>query len=155
MILCHERAMRDPLLYLSLFLKTRREEYYQLLQDVRFRGRWEDWLRFFLQGVEETAEEAVDTARRIRSCFEAGRAAIATLGRPASSALRLHEYMQRHPIFAVADATKALQLTKPTVGASVRHLQQLGIVRPVKARARGTHYVYDAYMRILSEGTEP
>jgi Fic family protein len=154
MILFQEGAVRNPLLYLSLYFKTHRDEYYRLLQKVRLHGDWEAWLRFFMAGVEVTANQAVETARSIRSCFEADRERITLLGRQAGSALRLHDFMHTHPLFTIAQATRSLGLSKPTVGTCVRNLQEIGILRTLNARGRGQLYAYDAYLRILNEGTE-
>jgi Fic family protein len=153
-ILRNDRAIVHPLLYLSLFFKTHRAEYYQLLQDVRISGDWERWLRFFLTGVEITADQAIDTTRRIRTCFEGDRARIETRGRPARSALLLHQHMQKHPIISIAKASDSLKLSKPTIGSSVKQLANLGIVHPLKSHRRGMLYVYSEYLRILNEGTE-
>src|SRR4029077_18136960 len=57
-LLCHEEILKRPLLYLSHYFKLNRAEYYDRLQAVRDRRDWEGWLKFFLQGVAQVAEEA-------------------------------------------------------------------------------------------------
>lgn len=154
-LLCAEKALSEPILYLSLYFKTHRQEYYEHLQRVRTEGDWEKWLRFFLTGVMQTAEQATDAARSILSLFGKDRAKIEKLGRPAGSALRVHEYLQSKPITSVPMATKKLGLTEPTIRASLAHLQKLGIVKEMTGRQRNRLFVYRRYLDILDEGTEP
>lgn len=154
-LLCTEGALSEPILYLSLYFKNRREEYYNLLQRVRTEGVWEQWLEFFLTGVLETAEQATSAAKSILKLFEKDRARIETLGRPAGSALRVHQYLQGKAITSVAMAAKALKVTEPTVRSSLAHLEKLRIVREMTGRQRNRLFVYDKYLDILDEGTEP
>ena len=155
LFLCEQGVLRDPLLYLSLYLKTNRGTYYELLQAVRETGDWERWLDFFLTGVLETATLAADAARRILALFDADRRSIEALGRPASSALRVHQLLQTKPLITIPMAAYLLTLSRPTVTSSLSHLRQLGIVRETTGRQRGRAFVYDRYLALLSEGTEP
>jgi len=155
LLLCTEGALSEPILYLSLYFKTRRREYYELLQRVRTEGVWEKWLEFFLAGVLETSEQATASAKSILKLFEKDRAKIETLGRPAGSALRVHQFMQSKPIISVPLAAKALGVTEPTVRSSLSHLEKLRIVREMTGRQRNRLFVYDKYLGILDEGTEP
>jgi Fic family protein len=150
-----EGALKEPVLYLSLYLKTHRQTYYDLLQRVRTNGDWEAWLAFFLEGVEETSLQAADTAKAILGLFEADRKAIEALGRPAGSALQVHQYIQSKPLISVPDATKALPLSAPTIRKSVGHLVDLGILTESTGKRRDQVFVYGKYMQILSQGTEP
>jgi Fic family protein len=93
--LCARGVLRKPLLYLSLYLKTHRADYYRLLQEVRERGTWEAWLDFFLQGVADTANQAFDAATRIVDLFKVDRERITAESDRASSALRVH-YVKRN-----------------------------------------------------------
>jgi len=154
-LLCAEGVLSEPILYLSLFFKTHRRRYYDLLQDVREKGDWEAWLEFFLTGVKETSDQAAEAARRILAVFERDRRKIEELGRPAASALRVHQYLQSKPILSVPVATKALGLTAPTVRKSVEHLLELEITREITGKKRGKLFVYNDYLNLLNEGTEP
>src|ERR1700742_298957 len=100
-LLCAQKAIREPILYLSLYLKTHRTAYYDLLDRVRAKGDWEAWLDFFLTGVRETADQAASAARRIVGLFDENRRQIQALGRPAASALRVFEHLQRNPIVSI------------------------------------------------------
>ena len=155
LILCAEGALSQPLLYLSLFLKQHRQEYYDRLDAVRLKGDWLGWLRFFLEGVEQTARQSADTAGRILKLFEADRDKIEGLGRKAGSVRRVHGLLRRHPITTIPNATKQLGMTTPTVGSAIEALETLGIVREITGKLRDRIYVYDPYVKILDEGTEP
>lgn len=155
LLLCAEDVLREPILYLSLFFKTHRSLYYQHLQQVRERGSWEEWLAFFLEGVAETSRQAADTARELLDLFATDRRRIEALGRPAASALRVHERLQQRPITAIPEAARDLGLSAPTVSKSLGHLERLGVVREITGKQRRRRYVYGAYLDILARGTEP
>jgi Fic family protein len=132
-LFCAEGALREPLLYLSLYFKQHRQQYYDLLQSVRLTGDWEAWLRFFLTGVEETANQAGQTAK----------------------ALMKLAAVDEQRILSIASAGEELKLSAPTVAASLKHLAKLGITRETTGRNYGRIYAYDKYLKILNEGTEP
>jgi Fic family protein len=155
LLLCEEKALVQPILYLSLYFKAHRSRYYELLQTVREKGDWETWVEFFLEGVIETAEQGVSTAQRLLALFEADRKKIAELGRAAPSALRVFTELQRSPLVSVPTAAEKLQTSRPTVRKSLEHLQALEIVRETTGRQRGRVYQYHKYLEILDEGTEP
>ena len=154
-LLYTQGILKEPILYLSLYLKTHRQDYYDLLQRVRERGDWEAWLAFFLEGIAETSRQAADTVRELRDLFESDRRRIEGLGRPAASALRVHRRLQRNPIVAIPDTAHDLQLSPPTVANAIRRLESRGILRETTGKQRGRLYVYDAYLDILGRGTEP
>ena len=155
LLLCAQGALKEPLLYLSLYFKAHRSRYYEHLQEVRTEGAWEKWLQFFLSGVETTAQEAAETAMRILRLFSADRRKIEGLGRPSTSALRIHEYMQRKPVTNIAAAAKALKVSIPTVTAALNHLVRVGIVEEVTGKQRDRIFTYSRYFNLVSEGTEP
>ena len=155
LLLHAEDALREPVLYLSLYLKTHRQTYYDLLQRVRTDGDWESWLDFFLDAIEETSRQAADTAKGILEVFDADRKAIEALGRPAGSALQVHQYIQARPMISVADAAEILSISVPTIRKSIDHLVDLGILTETTGRRRDRIFVYNKYMQILSQGTEP
>lgn len=155
LMLCEAGALREPVLYLSLFFKSRRPDYYRLLQEVRESGAWEAWMEFFLTGVAETATQAADTAVELMALFEADRADIAQQGRAATSALRVHEFLQRRPLISAQATAKALNLSLPTIGKSLDVLNVLGIVREVTGKRRNRFYAYTKYLDLLDRGTEP
>jgi len=155
LLLCAEGALSEPLLYLSLYFKTHRQHYYDLLQQVRTEGDWENWLHFFMTGVRETSNLAVKTAQRLVALFENDRRAIQTIGKAAGSAFRVHHALQQKPVASISWISKKTGLSFPTVTASLSTLQKQGIARELTGRRRGRLFGYDQYIKILSEGTEP
>ncbi|MBM3654639.1 MAG: Fic family protein, partial [Alphaproteobacteria bacterium] len=155
LFLCANGVLRNPLLYLSLYLKTRRADYYRLLQEVRENGAWEAWLEFFLDGVAETANQAFDAAVRIADLFAKDRARIVTESERAGSALRIHDQLQQHPFTTTNDLVIRTGLTAPTVNATLGDLERLGVVSEITGRRRGRVFSYRAYLDILNEGTAP
>jgi cell filamentation protein, protein adenylyltransferase len=160
LLLCSEEALKEPMLYLSLFFKSYRDEYYVRLQSVRESGDWEGWLRFFLRGVLETAQQAVTAAQDILRLFDVDKRRIATLGQRANSVLRVYDIIQSRPIISASLVrkmleTKGLPLSEPTVYTAIQLLEKLGILDEVTGKGRNRLYVYRAYMNILDEGTKP
>lgn len=153
--LCAEDVLREPLLYLSLYLKQHRQQYYDLLEDVRREGNWERWLAFFSDAVRTTADAAVETARALVALFSEDRARIAELGRSAGSAMRVHHELQRRPLCTIPWMVRATKLSKPTVGKAVEALATLNVVREVTGRRRDRVFTYSRYLDLLNRGTEP
>ena len=154
-LLCAEGALREPILYLSLYFKTNRAAYYELLDWVRTKGDWEAWLDFFLLGVRDTADQAANAAREILDLFNRDQKKIETLGRPATSVLRVFQHMQRNPIIAIPSAARRIGISAPTVAKSLGHMIDLGILEEITGRERHRLFVYRWYLDILNEGTEP
>jgi Fic family protein len=154
-MLCEKGVLRDPILYLSLYFKANRGAYYDLLDRVRARGDWEAWLDFFLVGVRDTADQAASAARRIVALFAEHQKQIETLGRPAASVLRVFQHMQRNPIVSIPAAAQKIGISAPTVAKSLDHMQRLRILREITGRERHRLFVYEDYLAILNEGTEP
>ena len=153
-LLCHEGMLQEPLLYLSLYFKEHRQEYYALLDDVRRNGDWEAWLIFFLEGVKQTADGAVATARRLVALFQQDQDGIRQLGRAAGSALRVHQALKEQPIATIADLCKRTGLSFPAVSSAMARLLALRLVREITGRDRNRVFIYDRYLAILNEGTE-
>lgn len=153
--LCVHGVLRKPLLYLSLYLKTHRADYYRLLQEVREHGAWEAWLDFFLTGVADTANQAFDAATRIVELFKADRDHITTESERAGSALRIHDLFQQNPYLTANLLVERTGLSAPTVNAALADLERLGVVEEVTGRRRGRVFGYRRYLAILSEGTDP
>ena len=148
-------ALQQPVLYLSLYLKNKREQYYDLLQSVRKDGDWEAWIAFFLAGVKETSQQATTSAQQILRLFEQDRKRIEQLGRAAGSTLRVYERIQKNPFISVPETTGVLGLSAPTVYKAIAHLVDIGIAKEITGKQRGQVFVYRKYLDILEEGTEP
>lgn len=155
LMLCNEKVLSQPILYLSLYFKTRREEYYRQLQQVRDTGDWESWIAFFLDGVYEIAGQATATAREIFALVESDREKISSLGRAAGSALQIHRQLEKKPLAVIPELVKSLALSTPTVTSALSNLESIGIVREITGKQRGRVFVYDRFLSILQQGTEP
>jgi Fic family protein len=136
-------------------LKQHRRAYYEHLSRVRERGGWEEWLRFFAEGVRESAEEAVATARRLSDLFARDLERVQAAGRGAGSAAKIHIAFRERPLWTIRRLRETTGLPVPTVTRAIEALRALGIVRETTGRRRGRVSSYDACLRILSEGTEP
>ena len=154
-ILHHEGLLSRPLLYLSLYFKEHRDQYYNLLDEVRRDGDWERWLDFFLEGVEHTAANAVETARRLVDLFKKDEARIQALGRRAGSVLRSFQVLCRRPVTTITGVQRQTGLSYPAAAKGIEALQRLGVVQEVTGRRRNRIYAYVRYLAILSEGAEP
>ncbi len=143
-------VLREPMLYPSLHFKTHRALYYELLNEVRLRGDWERWLDFFAEGVQASAAQAVATANALLALVNADRDRIAKLGRAASSALAVHEALQRQPLATSAALVKATGLTAATVNKSLAHLERIDVVAELTNRQRGRVFSYKRYVDELA-----
>ena len=153
LILCQAGVLNEPLLYLSLYFKEYRDEYYRLLDAVRQDGDWEAWIEFFLRGVEQTANGAVSTARRLVEVFAADRDVIQAQGRRAGSALRVYTALTSRPVLSLSATAERTGLSFPGASDGMRLLTDLGIVRELTGKKRNRVYAYDLCLAILGEGT--
>lgn len=154
-ILHHEGLLSRPLLYLSLYFKQHRAEYYRLLDLVRFEGEWEAWLDFFLEGVAQTAGSAVSTAKRLLALFQQDAQAIERSGRGASTALRVFQVLRERPLVTLKYVCERTGLSFPAVAKAMDNLAHLGIVSETTGRKRDRVFAYRQYVAILNEGAEP
>ena len=155
-LMLHEAGLLSrPILYLSLYLKQHRAEYYRMLDIARREGDWESWLDFFLEGVETTATGAVQTAQRLVTLFKDDTAKAQALGRGATTALRVLDALRHRPVLTLTEVARRAAVTFPTATKGMEALIELGIARERTGSRRNRVFVYDRYLEILSEGTEP
>jgi Fic family protein len=155
-LLLHQGSLlNQPLLYLSLYLKQHRAVYYDLLDRVRTQGDWEAWVDFFLEGVEQTALGAVETARRLVVLFEADTRRIEESGRGAANALRVLAALRQRPMLSLKQLCQNTAMTFPTASKAMQRLVETGIARELTGQRRNRIFLYDAYLTILNEGGEP
>ena len=155
LLLCDAGLLDEPILYLSLYFKQNRKTYYDLLQEVRTNGTWENWLEFFLDGVYASSKSAINTSERMNLLFKIDQQKIATLGRARFSCEQVFEYMKLLPQITVPILANALTITAPTARSALNHLTALGILKEVSGKIRHKVYVYRNYLDILEEGAEP
>lgn len=154
LLLCDQKILREPMLYLSLYFKTHRQYYYELLNRVRTDGDWEAWLDFFAEAVIITATQAVETAQHLFDLSTKHKTLIGGLGRAAPTTLQVHSIFMEHPLATPGWLVKKSGITPATVNKALNHLVELGIVRELTAKRRNRIFSYTEYIRILNVGTE-
>lgn len=154
LLLCEQKVLREPMLYLSLYFKTHRQYYYELLNNVRLTGDWEAWLDFFAEAVIVTATQAVETAQQLLALSNRDRDKISGLGRAAASTLQVHRALMEHPIATSGSLVEKTGITPATVNKALGHLEQLGIVKELTAQKRNRLFSYAGYIEIMSRGTK-
>ncbi len=155
LLLCHDHMLDVPILYLSLYLKQNRSKYYELLQEVRQHGTWENWLEFFLEATYVAAKKAVATATRINQLFDQDMKIIESLGRVRFSGLQIFDTLKKSPQVTVPLLSQMLKMSAPTVRSVLTHMVGVGILDEAKGHGREKVYVYRQYLNILEEGAEP
>lgn len=151
-VLAHEKILREPILYLSIFFKRNRPAYYDRLQAIREAGDWEGWLSFFLEGVAEVSEEATATARRIVHLREEVRKQInERLGRRAAPALILLDDLFRNPIVNVRRVGEVTKLSQPAANALTNALEEIGILRETTGKKTYRLFAFDEYLKLFQE----
>lgn len=154
-LLAHEGILREPLLYLSIFFKQHRQEYYDRLQYVRDRGDWEGWLAFFLEGIASVSREATKTAREIVYLREEKRQQVnSELGRRSGNGQRLLEYLFRQPYVNVKLVERATGLSQPAANALANAMEEIGILREITGKQTYRIFAFEEYMRLFEERTE-
>jgi cell filamentation protein, protein adenylyltransferase len=154
LLLCSEKVLKEPMLYLSLYFKTHRQRYYELLNEVRRTGDWESWLDFFADAVIHTATQAVETAQKLMKLSAEDGRRINGLKRISGSAHLVHKSMLERPMASPNWIQEKTQLSHATVNACLRELERIGIVKEVTGQKRNRLYSYMEYIGIMNEGTE-
>ncbi|WP_342347858.1 Fic family protein [uncultured Nitrospira sp.] len=154
LLLCERKMVREPMLYLSLYFKTHRQQYYELLNQVRMTGDWESWLDFFAEAVTVTATQAVETAQQLLNVSNQDREKISGLGRATASALQIHRALMEHPIATSNWLVEKTGLTPATVNKTLGHLETLGVVQELTAQKRNRLFSYSGYVEIMNRGTK-
>lgn len=153
-LLQSEGLLSQPLLYLSLYFKKHRSRYYELQQSVRTEGDWEEWIEFFLEGIISVASQVAITTQRLLAMFQEHQRQMRSLGRTTSSALRLMEHLQRHPVTTATAAAAETGMSFHTAQKMFTSLQSLGIVNEGSGKKYGRFYTYTSYLSILNEETQ-
>ena len=147
------KLLSSPLLYLSLGFKRHRQQYYDRLSAVRTGGDWEGWTAFFLECVRESADDGVDTARRLFSLVGADRRKVSEHEATTVTAVRLFDLLPNHPMVMLPNAMDLLQTSQPTAGKAIDALCRAGVLREITGRRRDRVYAYQAYLDILAKDT--
>ncbi|MDA3799204.1 MAG: Fic family protein [Kiritimatiellae bacterium] len=147
--------IREPNLYLSLFFKNNRNAYYEKLGGVRTAGDWEGWLKFFLTGVIETANQVAQTSQAISNLFEENKQKIDSLKKARTSAHKVHEILQQKAILNANNVAKIVGVSTPTARAALNNLKALGIVKDINGSGKQRIYIYKKLIDLLETGTTP
>ena len=151
-LLCEQRVLLKPVLYLSYFFKRHRQQYYEELQSVRDRGTWEQWLTFFLRGIVEVSAQATDTVRRILALREAHRRAITdTFGRAAGNGHRVLDHLYERPIVSVTNVQGLTGTTYVAANSLVARLVDCDILQEFTGRSRNRIFRYKDYIDLFHE----
>ena len=154
LLLKHWGLLSEPLLYISVFFKRNRREYYKRLNAVCTAGDWEGWSRYFLYGVIKTANEAVDCAEKITKLLAQDRTDIINFPQSTITAVKLFEFLPKHPAITVDHATQILKTTRPTAQKAIDILRQLRVLHEITGKQRSRIFCYNAYVDLLKDGTE-
>jgi len=150
LMLLSDRILTEPMLYLSLYFKQNRQEYYERLQKVRTDGDWEGWLGYFAKAVAYTSEQAVATAKSLSKIMESDKSALREK-KYSSSLLIVLDSLSKKVICDAAALIRSTSISKPTVYSALRQLTELGIVSEETVDQQGKMFVYSKYMQILND----
>lgn len=154
LLLEHWGLLKTPLLYLSLFFKRHRNNYYSLLGNVRSQGDWESWIKFFLTGVFEIADEAIKLASHLSQIIREDRDKVLNDKTTTTFTLKLFELLPMHPVMTMSLAVKLLNTSKPTALKAIATLEKLGVLKENTGRKRDRSFSYAQYLGKLKFGTE-
>ncbi len=153
LFLMEKEILTTPALYISYFLKKNRVEYYDRMTEVRTKGNYEQWVKFFLQAIMESAEDATATIDKLIVLHDANVAIISKLGRAAKNAILVFNYLESNPIIEIRKTAEALGITFNTVSSAVNRLVDAGILVQTSDTSRNRTFAYEAYLDILRKGT--
>ena len=154
LLLCEQKVLREPMLYLSLYFKTHRQYYYELLNNVRLNGEWEAWLDFFAEAVIVTASQAVETAQQLLDLSRRDRIKINTFGRAAEATAQVHRALMEHPVATSGSLVQKTGITAATVNKALVRLGQLEIVKELTGMKRNRLFSYVGYIEIMNRETD-
>ncbi|MCK5787149.1 MAG: Fic family protein [Candidatus Sabulitectum sp.] len=153
-LLCERKVLSKPVLYLSYYLKNNRSEYYEKLQNIRRKGEWEEWLLFFLRGVEEVSTQASLAAKQIILLRENHRSLITeTFSRSAGGALQVLENLYTNPIVSVREVQEITGTSYPPANELVKSMEEIKILREITGRKRHRRYMYWEYVNLFRENS--
>ena len=149
-----KKILSHPLLYLSVYLKKNRSRYYDLLMEIREQDRWEEWLKFFLEGIKEVSEDALILAKEIIILKEK---LLKTLFLNKISSIYAVEFLNLlfiKPIITSTDIVKNLNTSKETANQLIKKFEKINIIREISGKKRYKKYIFLDYINIIKRGTE-
>ncbi|MGI6334157.1 MAG: Fic family protein [Saccharofermentanales bacterium] len=153
LFLMEKKVLTTPALYISYFLKKNRIEYYDRMTEVRLKGNYEQWIRFFLMAIDESAQDAIAAIDEITALQAENRKKVSTMGRASKNALLVFEYLASNPIINIGKTAEALDVSYNTVSAAVKRLIDVDILVQTENANRNRTFAYRDYLGILRKGT--
>lgn len=153
LFLIEKKVLSTPALYISYFLKKNRIEYYDRMNEVRLKGNYEQWIKFFLEAVYESAKDAVETIDKLTTLHDNYRLKIEGLGRRAKNVMRVFEYLESNPIIEIQKTARELDIAFNTISSIVKDLISIGVLEQTSTQSRNRTFAYKEYLEILKEGT--
>lgn len=153
LFLMEQKVLTTPALYISYFLKKNRVEYYDRMTEVRTKGNYEQWIKFFLQAIMESAEDATATIDELAALHDVNATVISKMGRAAKNAMLVFNYLESNPIIEIRKTAEALNITFNTVSSAVNRLVDVGILVQTSNNSRNRTFAYESYLKILRKGT--
>ena len=153
LFLMEKQALGSPSLYISYYLKKNRIEYYDRMSEVRNKDNYEQWIKFFLRAVRESADESVETIKKLSALHEQNLAVIESMGRAAKNARILFSYLEQHPIIDIRKTADELGMAFNTVSSAVKRFEECGILRQTNNASRNRVFEYEGYLEILRKDT--
>lgn len=153
LFLMEKKVLSTPALYISYFLKKNRIEYYDRMNEVRLKGNYEQWIKFFLEAVYESAKDAVETIDKLTSLHDNYCLKIVGMGRRAKNVMRVFEYLEANPIIEIQKTAKELDIAFNTMSSIVKDLISIGVLEQTSTQSRNRTFAYKEYLEILKEGT--
>lgn len=153
LFLMEQNVLTTPALYISYFLKKNRIEYYDRMSEVCLKGNYEQWIKFFLEAVYESAKDAVETIDKLTALHDKNCAKITNLGRRAKNGMRVFEYLESNPIIEIKKTSQELDIAFNTISSVIKDLINIGVLEQTSTQSRNRTFVYKEYLEILKEGT--
>jgi Fic family protein len=152
--LMEEGVLTTPALSISSFLKQHQAEYYDRMSEVRSTGNYEQWVKFFLQAVYESASDAIAAIEELTALLDTHVHLIAGMGCASGTTMRLFSYLETHPIIDIESTASSLEMAFNTAEGAIERLIQAGILHQATTTRRGRTFVYTDYLGLLRKGTE-
>lgn len=153
LFLMEKKVLTTPALYISYFLKKNRVEYYDRMTEIRTKGNYEQWIKFFLQALLESAEDAITAIDELATLHDKNVALISNMGRAAKNTMLVFKYMESHPIIEIQKTSEALGIAYNTASGAVNRLLDAGILIQTTNANRNRTFSYEEYLAILRKGT--
>jgi Fic family protein len=151
--LAERKLLKYPTLYISYFLKRNRIEYYDRLSEVREKGNYEQWVKFFLQAIAESALDAIEAIDLLVELHDKNYEKVSSIGKASKTALKVFEYVEKSPIIDIKKTCLELGVAYNTVASAVENLVKIGVLEQVGDARRSRCFAYESYLKILRKGT--